>query len=557
MTTRDAPRAISREGQPSRSWLARAARSDTAWLAVAVAASSAVYLSYLTTHSYPAYGAGLFLETAERISANGYALPRTIPHYTAEGIPFAYPPLMFVVAAVVRDLTGVGPVAYARYVPGLLTVAYLVPYYYLARELLASRPRAGVATVLFAVAPPVLQWHLSAGGIVRTGSFLFALAGVYTGVRLFRTGDRWWVVPSAVLFALTVLSHPTYAAFFALSYLVAYATLDRSLGGLLDGALVGLGGLVLASPWVWTVLRAHGADVFVAAAGTHGGIGGGVGEILKRVSRPPRATATDLLGLFVLATGGYLLSKGRVLLPVWTVAAAMVLADSRFLYVAGIMAVVVLVFEALVPTVERGVGRFVDPRVASVIVVGLLTVAAVGTGVLFAASAVDTHGQTRSQPQFIDDADREAMSWARSHTDPDARFVVLGDAAEWFPYFADRTLLVGPWGVEWQSADRYRRQLELYRRLATCQGEPCVTGILQRADVRPGYLYVSKGEYTVRGFVHERSERMRRTLVASDRYEVRFENEGAMIVRVVSPGARADPDRRLAATPGSIRSGTG
>jgi len=509
-------------------------RAEAAWLGGVMAAVVVVYLSYLATHPYPAFGAGLYLEIAQQIRVDGYTLPTRISHYTADGVPYAYPPLLFVVAAVVRDVTGVGAITYARYLPGLVTVAYVVPYYSIARELLASRARAATATLLFATAPPVLQWHLSAGGIVRAPAMLFALSGVYTGIRLFRTGDRRWLVPSTLLFALTLSSHPMYAAFFGVSYLLLYAQFDRSARGLAHGAVVAVGGLALVSPWVWIVAQRHGVGVFTAASGTHGGLGGGVAEVIDRIGWPPTLSAGEGFALPVLGAGVYLLATRRVFLPAWTVLAAAVLADSRFLFVAGAMAGGVVLFDCVLRPLRRCARTVGGERAAVVAFAVLLVVATTGTGVLFASSSLDSHGGSRSQPQFIGDADREAMAWAETHTEPGAEFVVLGDAAEWFPYFADRTVLVAPWGVEWKSADRYQRQLALYRSVSTCGDAACVTRSLRRSDYRPDYLYVPTSEYMVRGFVNEAPEGLHRSLVASDGYQLRYENDGVLVFRVES-----------------------
>ncbi|WP_233274825.1 hypothetical protein [Haladaptatus cibarius] len=164
--------------------------NDGFWLSIAVTVGVGVYLAYLALCPFPAHGAGLYLAIAEQISAHGYRLPETIPHYTAEGVPFAYPPLLFYVIAVLRDTFGIDPVSLTRYVPRFITVVYLIPYYYLGKEILESPSQAGTATVLLAVTPVVLKWHLAAGGIVRAAAFLLVLTGLYTGIRTFKRKNR-------------------------------------------------------------------------------------------------------------------------------------------------------------------------------------------------------------------------------------------------------------------------------------------------------------------------------------------------------------------------------
>ena len=43
----------------------------------------------------PFNGGGLYYHFSETILENNFAYPRTIPYYTDNGIPFAYPPLLF------------------------------------------------------------------------------------------------------------------------------------------------------------------------------------------------------------------------------------------------------------------------------------------------------------------------------------------------------------------------------------------------------------------------------------------------------------------------------
>ncbi|MCL7418831.1 MAG: glycosyltransferase family 39 protein, partial [Halalkalicoccus sp.] len=217
------------------------------WLVVSVLAGSLVVAGYFLNKPYPAYATALFPHMAEVLIENGYRRPEVIPLYTAEGLPFAYPPLMFYVMAVLIDV-GIDPLLISRLLPGVAFVLLLVPYFYLSREFLSVR-QAGVATVVFATAPQITRWHISGGGAVRSPAVLFLLIGLYVGVRLFKTGDRRWVLPGAVLYGLTMLTHPVQMAYFGISYLVLFAAFDRSVRGLLHGAGVALGGAIVGAPW--------------------------------------------------------------------------------------------------------------------------------------------------------------------------------------------------------------------------------------------------------------------------------------------------------------------
>ncbi|WP_135806546.1 ArnT family glycosyltransferase [Halorussus marinus] len=518
----------------------RGVASELFWLAPAVLSAVCLVVVYLETHPYPSFGAGLYMLIAERIAENGYALPETIPYYTDEGVPFAYPPLMFYVTAVIRELSGAGPFAISRVIPGVVTVAYLVPLYLLARDLLESRPQAAVTTLIVAVSPPVLRWHISAGGIVRAPAFLFALSGLYAGLRLYRDRDSRWAVPSLALFALTALTHPVYTVFFALSYVLLYLRFDRTAWGLKRGLIVGVGGVALAAPWWTQVMAAHGVGVFTGAAGTHGGIGGGLPTVSDFMSVDISMVemlwqAIPLAGLF------YLLRERRYFLPAWFLGVTVTLGKPRFSLLVGAFVVAVLLIEGVGGWLARGSGPAVGSR--SVVTVALVVLAAVGvaSGAMYVSGEVNAHSGSPSLPQFVDGTDEAAMAWVERSTAPDATFVVQGDAAEWFPQQTHRTMLVGPWGVEWKGDEPYTRQLELFRDVSSCNSAQCMTATLSTAGVSPDYVYLPKGRFTVRGMEFQRTSQLAMSMHLSPRYEIVFENDGVIVFETLDDADGGGP----------------
>jgi len=294
-------------------------RRDRRWLAVAALPSVVAVATYLATNPYPAFGAGLYAQIAREIAANGYVPPARIPLYTTEGVPFAYPPLQFYVFAVVLE-TGLDPVSVSRVLPGVAVVLASLPAYLLGRDLADSRPAGAAAATFVALNPQVLQWHVSAGGVVRAFAALYALTAVYFAYRSFATTDRWPVVAGAVAFGVTVLSHPTYALFVVCSTLVCYATESRTLEGFGRGVAIGFGGVVLAAPWLAWALATHGPGVFASAAGTHGGVGGGVADPLFGFTRH------DVIPLLA---GAVLLVRRRYFLPSWLVVSELAFSQPR------------------------------------------------------------------------------------------------------------------------------------------------------------------------------------------------------------------------------------
>ncbi|MHB9288890.1 hypothetical protein ACKVMT_17820 [Halobacteriales archaeon Cl-PHB] len=540
--------------------LAGLPESDWFWLGLGLAAGLFVYGVYLLTHQYPAYAGGMYLEMGQQLVDHGYGLPETVPLYGNGGVPFAYPPLGFYVTAVLLDL-GVSPMAISLYLPGLLVVAYLVPFFAIARDLLGSPRQASLATVLFAVTPTVLRWHLSAGGFVRALALGLALTGIYASIRLFRTGDRRWLVAATGLFGLTILTHPVYTVFFGLSCLLAYLAFDRTLRGLLAGAVVAAGGLVLAAPWWIQVAATHGVDIFLTASGTHSGLLGGPERLADQFLQPVFERKGRLflelnpeVGMYLLAYAGaaYAVVKKRYFLLAWLVVATYVIGKNRFLFVAGSMLAAVFVAEAVAPAVGRRVhdsslrrrvrdtslrdaANRLGSGVVPLAVVALVVVATGGAGALYAGGALNTaHQHSPTQPQFMDDADEAAMGWAGNHTDPSADFAVASDAAEWFPVFANRSIVLGPWGYEWKDTDGYYQEVELFKNVSACRNASCYTERIAGADRHPDYLYVPKGHYTVRGQEKSMPVAAVDRLTNSNRYRLVYENEGAAIFRVTA-----------------------
>ncbi|WP_232423763.1 ArnT family glycosyltransferase [Haladaptatus paucihalophilus] len=525
-----------------------------AWMVPAVLASLVVFAAYLLTHPYPATGGGLYLAMADAIRDNGYRLPARVPRYTPNGIPFGYPPLAFYVAALARDVLGVGPLALTRFLPGIVTVLTVVPAYLLGREVFADAPdrnrRAGLAALVVAVSPAVFKWHLSAGGIVRAPAFLFTVTGLYVGLRLFRTPENpvRWAVAGAVLFGLSILTHPSYPVFFGTSYLVFFVVFDRSVAGLKRGAFVAAGGLLLAVPWWGHIASVHGIGLLTRTAGSRLGIGRGIfwfpSKFLyaRRTRFLPVWHVLTLVGVVALAV------RKRYFLPLWFAATVVMFPKPRFLMLVGAFVVAAAVFDWL-PTIAEAAskrdgistdgGRL--PRVSLVLLL-LLSTYGVATGGLYAANygPVPERPLHRLQkeplPSYIDGDDMTAMRWVRERTAADATVLVAGDAAEWFPVFTHRTVVASPWGAEWLPPEERERQISIYRNASACASATCIRQTLDRDDVSPEYVYLTREgsrSWTARETLNRAQwNEMLERLGTSNGTRVVFRNRDVAVVQV-------------------------
>lgn len=490
-------------------------REDLPWLGIGLGSGLIAVSVYLATNPYPAYGAGLFVQIAEEIMAHGYRPPTRVPGYTVEGVPFAYPPLQLYLLAVLLDL-GADPVAVSRLLPSFGLLMSLVPVYLLGRDFTASRPAGAAASVAVAVNPQLLQWHISAGGVVRVFAFLYAMTAIYAGYHAFARGSRRAVTLGIIGFGVTLLSHPTYALFVVVSYLLMWGFYDRSSTGFAKGAIVGFGGAVIAFPWLAWVVSTHGPGVLAAAAGTHGGVGGGAPTLQEGLS----LTLLPLAGaiyLFFVRRDAFLLG--------WTATTVLVFAQPRFVFTVGAF---------VVAAIGADVGRRIAPIVestdtrAGLAAASLVLASVVGGAYLFHEMTLPTDPST---PEYLDSEALDAMTWAAAETPTDATFVVVGDAAEWFPALSDRTILIGPWGIEWRDPGAYDRQLGAFETVSRCQSVDCIESVFGSNDGAPDYVYVPKGRYTVRGESIVQFGTLERSFERSPTWETAYENDGVVVYR--------------------------
>ncbi len=513
------------------------------WLTPALFISVLVYSSYLATHQFPAYGGGLFLSISEQIANNGYQFPRVVPQYTASGVPFAYPPLIFYTLSALHGVLGVDLFVLSRYLPGVVTIASLVPFYLLSKSLFQTPKRAGLASFVLAVTPAFVRWHFSAGGIVRAPAFFFSLAGLYTALRLCKTGSRRWIVPTIVWFTLTALTHPEYTVFLTIGIGVFTVRYAPSIRGLTDAILVGICGVILTVPWWGRIISIYSVENLVSASSTHGGVGGGLGVVVDAIFTPQQLSAgispsPNLYGIVLLslwyaipAVGVvYLLADRRFFLPFWLLLVGGTTGETRFIAVIGSLVTAVFVLDGAVPWIAQRIEPVLSRQHTLTAILLVLSLLGANITTLYVSGSVNEYEGSNSMPSFIDEQDYIAMQWVQRNIDSSAEFMVIGDTAEWFPYLANRTNVVGPWGVEWErSSVAYQWQHTAYQRISTVTSVDDLNENIALTETNPDYIYVPKGTYTVYGRKYQQQRAFITELNRSDEYRQVYQNQGVVI----------------------------
>ena len=496
--------------------------------ALPVIVVSLIWAIYVAFHAAPVGEYGLYAALTRSLLTDGY--PSTVAHYQPGGVPFAYPPLGFAIAAAVQYALSVSFEQVAVFLPG----AYLVPTAYLtyrfAREVFPTTT-PWVASVSATIAIGGVQTMIAqmmADGVISAPALLAAVASWLFAVRAFRDGNRRSAAVAGVLFGLALLVHPTVAFFSGLTTVALYLTYDRTLRGLLNGVLVAGVGLLVAAPWVIAVVRAFGTDPFAAAlAARFAGGGPSPVETIQTLFALNSNTVVQspfLLWTVAVLGGFYCLVTERWFPVIWMgIGLAL---SPKYGYMAEAFLAGPLIVEAFPALLARGGTKRMNRVVPRAFVV-LFVLSSVATAAVFAGLMTPT----------VTPEHRQAMNWIQENTDEEATLVAAGPGSsprfEVLPYYTNRSIKGGYWGAEWTSADAHRFGWRFTRSVEQCTEAACIRRTLRDFGLRPDYVYVPTAEF--------RTESVRK----SSAFDVVYENEGVILAETNSSAENGTADVRL------------
>ena len=500
------------------------------WPAIATVAGLALAVIIrawlVASRDFPLNDGALFYLMTEELGANGFRLP-SMTAYNAAGIPFAYSPLGFYLAAGLHSTIGIGLVDLFRILPVIFGSLCVVAFYLLARDIIPSRATVAAAVCTFAVLPRSFLWLIMGGGLTRSLGFLFAILALWQLHRAF-TRQAWRNVAGATVFsALTVLSHVGTAPFVAFSAVLLLIFFGRHRFGIYASAAVALGTLALTAPWWASIAATHGFAPFAAARAT----GGTVFNTHTRVEALTKlaffglGTAEPLFpiigALAILGAFASLTRRGAFLSLWWL---STILLDTRAGATYASIPVAVLAAIALTeviipivarppswiqspPRLERSGGAWDSvvgaPRHRQWAVAVVLAVL-LGYGI---ASAVVRRTNLNAEGRFLTSLtrdDRDAMDWVARVTPGASRFaIVVGGAAggwwsdrvaEWFPVLARRVSVATVQGTEWLPVGTFEAVERGYDQLQGCAvwGPTCVERWSADHGVEYTHIYIPK-----------------------------------------------------------------
>jgi len=504
-------------------------------VASAVLIGAAVRLSYVFAFDFPLNDGGLFFAMTRDLQAADYRLPETAS-YNSAGIPFAYPPFAFYLAAALNDVAGASLESIFRFVPLAANIAMIPAFFLLSRRLVPSRLSAAAATMLLAFLPRAFYWMIMGGGITRSLGFLFAVLAIWAMTAAYQDRRPRFVAAAALFGALALLSHIQMAWFVAFSSAILWFAYGRHRFGVLASVAAALGAAALAAPWWITVLVYHGPDPFIAAAR------GGDVTANPLVTFLRFGITSELLFPAIAALGlaGALLAlaERRYVLPGWLLA-CLVLDQRAFGTVAAIP--LALLGGLAVEHLWRYLHHDSAPRPerhATPPAVWLLPAAsAVAISYLF-LSAVVSGGQLLTA---MSPGERDAMAWVAANAPASSRVLVITDdrwfadrTSEWFPYLAERESVATVQGYEWLPGGVFAARLDRYRDVQKCARDTttCLDAWFAASGVGFDYVYVPKlsPRYTSSSTQQDGCcEALLQSLAADSRYLTVYDEDGATI----------------------------
>ena len=461
--------------------------------------SLGLYFLNAFRYKFPLGYAGLYTLMAERLASNNFGLPMSVPYYGPGGIPFAYPPVAFYIAAIFIKI-GLPIFDYLRFAPPAFTICSLIAIYILILRLTSSRIKAIIGATLTAAASFTYDLHVPAAGMVRAPALLFGVLGLILAWETFSPQVRprktvVLAILAAAFLGLTAMTHLSYSAFSVLG-IIAFALCSGRRPWrqrLVLCVAILAGGMVLSAPWWGTILSRFGFALFLNALQSHSNLG-----ILSAIRqdgwRTPYGILKDLfsfnndwepvqlVGLEMVGMA-YLLLRRRWLVPVWFLGIYLLVGESaRFLAILSCIAAA----EALGDLLSFAYSQE-DPRRG-----GNLIFYPLFAALVFVVCFRDTWRDVNASKPILSDQMLAMTDWIRTQTPPDASYLYLGgngDSVEWLPYLASRSPAVGGWGAEWTG--KFDAQVLLGDQLGTClaqQSFSCYQMVIQANGISASYL---------------------------------------------------------------------
>lgn len=470
-------------------------RDEWASLILVLAVALGVFMRFNLTllAGFAINDGGMFAVMIDDLRASHYLIP-AFTSYNSSDIPFAYPPLGFYFGALAVDIFKLSSVEVLRWLPPFFASLSIPAFYFLSLRIFKDKYLASLSTLFFALMPRAFSWFVMGGGLTRSPGQFFMLLTLIFVLRLYEENRRMDILRAGFFGGLAVMSHPEAAVHTVVSAVLFWVMLSRKRNTFVQSVLIGLVVVIVAVPWLGTVIGYHGVGPLFNAAATGKKLIAVFNLVFFVFTEEPYATFIAILGLIGLA---HSLIRKDYLLPIWMAIPFFVEGRSAAGPAAIPLAMLAAVglAEVILPALQSSVKRQAVPSEG---------ISSIERNVFFYLllylifSAYQFGLQLSNATLYPQD--QEAMLWARENTPSDARFLVLTGSTsvscdsvlEWFPALTGRRSLFTVQGAEWTRGEEFGSFIQETNDLQACFDEnpACVEGLIEPSEY--DYVYLSK-----------------------------------------------------------------
>jgi len=474
----------------------------------------------------PLNNGGLYLFFSEIIAQNNFSYPTSIPFYTENGIPFAYPPLLFYLLALMSTMFSVPLMILFIYTPTIVSIVCIFAFYFLVKELFSEKSLILISTIIFALYPPLISYSAQGLFLVHGVGTVFFILGFILVLRWMKCNNDTFIFFIGILFGLLLVSSPRVAFAYAL-VLLTVAFLNPRKKTLFSLAFIVIIATLISSPWWITVIRNHGITVLLNGF----------------MIRQPTAVFNIFINIYLLNFYNYQLSlivicllglfyyimKKEFFLPVLFL--LLVISGGYGVVMIPLIVIIILFSVGLLKVIFPALKCILNADTPGKTLVPLFFTLLVFTLIL-GASYIQNRDFFESRYSSLKDDEQgnfEAMYWIHQNTENTSTFIVKDVIAseqknrfwigDWFPAITHRTTLNTFYGNEWTNKPQlWLADLEL----STCKDTWCFENVSSNYNFNYTHVYIIKypeNGYVISSFAH------------SDDYTLIFENRKVMIFR--------------------------
>ena len=478
----------------------------------------------------PLNNGGLYLFFSEIIAQNNFSYPTYIPFYTENGIPFAYPPLLFYLLALISKMFPIPLLVLFIYTPTIISIVCIFAFYFLVKELFSEKSLILVSTIIFALYPPLISYSAQGLFLVHGIGTLLFIIGLILVLRWMKFNNDTLIFFIGILFGLLLLSSPRVAFAYAL-VLLTVAFLNPRKKTLLSVAFIVIIATLISSFWWITVIQNHGITVLLN------------GFMLRQ----PTAVFTIFINTYLYNIYNYQLSlmaicllglfyyimKKEFFLPVLFL--LLVISGGYGVVIIPLIVIIILFSVGLLKVIFPALKFILNADTPTKTLLPLFFTILLLVLIL-GGSYIQNRDFFESKYSSLKDDEKgnfEAMHWIHQNTENTSTFIVKDVIAseqknqfwigDWFPAITHRKTLNTFYGNEWTNKPQlWLADLEL----SDCKDTYCFENVSNKYDFRYTHVYIIK--YPENGYIIS-------SFANSDDYKLIFENSKVMIFKHIIP----------------------